>query len=105
MSALTKIPPFILSYSRDQENEYVIHTKDPAFIAKVLYPESEEEASDIKSKIDYWVEIDFKGRKTILAVIELFQPVSSEDRMKGVLKRLEHWYKSLMIERFNQNKL
>jgi len=95
MSAITKIPPFILSHSNDGSRMYIIHTKEPAFIAKIIYPASDEERQ-IKSKLDYWIELE--APRTIIGIIELWQPVSSEDRLKAVLKRMKHWYCSIVNE-------
>lgn len=36
---MSDLPKFILSYDRDYNCEYIIHTQEPAFIAKV-YPKS-----------------------------------------------------------------
>lgn len=78
--------------------EFIIHTKEPRFIAKIFNPETEAEAKEIKDKITLHTEIDFKGRTTIIGIIELWEPKVSEDKLRAVIKRLKHWYCSILNE-------
>ena len=101
---ITKAPPFLVSDSF-ASGRFIIHTREPKFIAKVFRPDLETEEQEIKAKLTHWAEIDFKGRRTIIGIIDLWEPEASEDRIQGRLKRLQQWYKSIMIEEYNNGKL
>lgn len=96
MSALTKIPPFILANTRNLEGNYIIHTKEPRFIAKIFNPESREQELNIKSILGHWIELETP--KTIIGIIESWGPEASEDKLEAAIKRLKHWYCSILNE-------
>lgn len=77
------LPKFLISNSRDNKREFIIHTQEPVMICEVTHLDGG--VKDIKP---VWAEtIEVKD--------------GDELRLAGLMRRMGDWYQSILIERKN----
>jgi hypothetical protein len=97
MTKLTKFPPFILAQSRDGENEYIVHTKEPRFIAKIFTPSGEAEESELLKAYPKLPNLTLASKKYVFG-LTIWQPYES-DKLSKIVSRMTDWYKSYLIDK------
>lgn len=98
---MKELPRFIIAYDRQQKIEYIIHTQEPAFIAKVI-PNS----GDIETVAYLAFKYPFatltnrlNGTFYIIHVIKFFNVPADLDSIPKLMSRMGDWYYSVIKER------
>ena len=98
---MKEIPRFIIAYDRAQKIEYIIHTHEPAFIAKVIPSSGDiETVADLAFKYPYGARTNrLNGTFYIIPVIKFFNVPVDLDSIPKLMSRMGDWYYSVAKER------
>ncbi len=98
---MSDLPKFILSYDRDKQSEYIIHTQEPPFIAQV-FPENGQvqPVNMIAKKYPLGTRTNrINGTYYLIPVIRLFEEPKDQEQLPKLMSRMGDWYYSVIKER------
>jgi len=98
---MSNLPKFILSFDRDKQCEYIIHTQEPPFIAQV-FPENGhvQPVNMIAKKYPIGTRTNrINGTYYLIPVIKLFYMPKDPNQLPKLMSRMGNWYYSVIKER------